>query len=76
MQSVSSTRESLNFQVAAKERQCFFENIEGSSPSRVIDVFVHSGGNIEVIHSIHGPLEYKDIIHVRSICLYGMKEKQ
>jgi hypothetical protein len=34
------------------------------SPSRSIEVFAYSGGDAAITLTIHGPLEYKDMINV------------
>lgn len=69
MQSQSTfTRESLNFLLHAQERQCFYEDITLDSPTRVVDVFIHSAtGDMSVLLGIYGPLDYKDLVHVRHI---------
>lgn len=59
--------DSLNFVLAPKTRQCFFENFEATSPTRTIEAFVQSGGNADVWLTIHGPLglqEIRDVIHI------------
>jgi hypothetical protein len=61
---VPTTHESLNFHLPAKERRCFFENIEKDSLKRNIIVFVQDGGDMDVLLTTHGPLEYQQAIHV------------
>ncbi len=53
--------DSLNFVLPPKTRQCFYENFETSSPSRTVEAFVQSGGNADVLLTIHGPLSLEEI---------------
>ena len=59
--------DSLNFVLAPKTRQCFFENFEATSPTRTIEAFVQSGGNADVWLTIHGPLGLQEIREVIQI---------
>lgn len=53
--------DSLNFVLQPKTRECFYENFDSNSPSRTIEAFVQSGGNADVLLTIHGPLTLDDI---------------
>ena len=59
--SSSAFHDSLNFVLQPKTRQCFYENFEASSPFRTVETFVQSGGNSDVLLTVHGPLELDDI---------------
>ena len=63
--------DSLNFVLAPRTRQCFFENFEATSPTRTIEAFVQSGGNADVWLTIHGPLGLQEIRDVNYI-LYNI----
>lgn len=59
-----ATFESYNFVLLAKKRECFFEEFK-SETSRKIEAFVLTGGNLDVVLNIYGPLKYEDIIKVQ-----------
>lgn len=61
----SAFHDSLNFVLQPKSRECFYENFDSNSPSRTIEAFVQSGGNADVVLTIHGPLTLDDI---RTVC--------
>lgn len=58
------TRENLNFQLPARQRSCYYEDIALESPTRTVEVFSHSSADLEILLAIYGPLNYKDVIHV------------
>lgn len=59
------THESINFKLNARERSCFYDDINLDVPGRTIEVFAHSDNtDVAVLLSIHGPLKYEDILHV------------
>jgi hypothetical protein len=64
MEVITSLHESLNFKILPKQRQCFYENFVMEAPTRSIEVFAYSGGDAAITLTIHGPLEYKDMINV------------
>lgn len=64
--SSNAFHDSLNFVLAPKTRQCFYENFEATSPTRTIEAFVQSGGNADVWLTIHGPLDLQEIRDVSS----------
>ena len=43
----------------------FFEDFDSNFLSRTIEAFVQAGGNLDVLLTIHGPLELDDIRTVR-----------
>ncbi len=59
-----TTHESLNFLLPAKERRCFYENIEKDNLKRNIVVFVQDGGDMDILLTSHGPLDYQQAVHV------------
>ena len=59
--------DSMNFVLPAGQRECFYEDFDKNSPTKTIDVFVSSGGNLDIILTVHGPLELDDI---RKVCAY------
>jgi hypothetical protein len=62
---VAPIYETLNFEVKPGQRSCFYDTVDLDVPGRNIEVFVHSPGDIEVLLTIHGPLKYEDMIHVK-----------
>ena len=72
---INAFHDSLNFVLQPKARQCFYENFDSSSPTRTLEAFVQSGGNADVLLTIHGPLTLDDIravsinYHIPSITL-------
>lgn len=60
-----ATHESFNFILPAQKRECFFEDYKTDSKGRKIEVFVLSGGNLDVLLTIHGPLSEEDVIKVQ-----------
>jgi hypothetical protein len=58
-----ATFESYNFVLSAKKRECFFEEYKSDS-SRKIEAFVLTGGNLDVVLNIYGPLQYDEIVKV------------
>ncbi len=65
MEVITSLHDSLNFKLAPKQRQCFYENFNMEAPTRTVEVFAYTGGDASVLMTIHGPLEYKDFVNVR-----------
>lgn len=59
-----ATHESFNFILPAQKRECFFEDFKTESKGRKIEAFVLSGGNLDVLLTIHGPLTDDDVIAV------------
>ena len=62
---ISSVHDSLNFILPPRVRECFFEDFDKNSPTRTIEAFVQSGGNLDIILSVHGPLDLDEIRLVR-----------
>jgi hypothetical protein len=61
---LAATYESLNFELPAQQRRCFFENIHQNELKRKVVVFVQEGGDMEVLFTIHGPLEASEAAKV------------
>lgn len=59
----SAISETFNFVIPAKSRECFFQEFEASTGKK-IDAFVLSGGTLDILLTIHGPLNEKDIYNV------------
>lgn len=53
--------ESYNFPVLPASRSCFYEDFEESTPVKLIDVFVESGGSLDIYLTVHGPLSLENI---------------
>lgn len=58
--------ESWNFVIPAKKRECVFQDLAESEAtnkiaSQRVEVFVQSGGNLDVLLTIHGPLEMSSV---------------
>ena len=62
-----AVHDSLNFVLAPLKRECFFEDFDKNSPTRTIEAFVKSGGNLDVTLSVHGPLDLDEIRLVSAI---------
>ena len=56
-----AVHDSLNFVLDAQKRACFFEDFDSNTPTRTIEAFVLSGGNVDVLLTIHGPLSLAEI---------------
>lgn len=61
---VQASHESFNFILPAQKRECFFEDYKSDSKGRKIEAFVLSGGNLDVLLTIHGPLSNDEVIQV------------
>lgn len=46
-------------------RQCFFEDFNKVTPARSLEAFVQTGGDVDVMLTIYGPLELEEIRNVR-----------
>lgn len=66
-----TTHESLNFHLPAKERRCFYEKFERDNLKRNIVVFVQDGGDMDVLLTSHGPLEYEQAVSVSKNSRFG-----
>ena len=69
-QIVVAVHDSLNFILPPMKRDCFFEDFDTSSPTRTIEAFVQSGGNVHVFLTVHGPLtldEIRKVINYRNL---------
>jgi len=53
---VSAMHESFNFALKPAARACFYEDFEENTPVKLVDVFVESGGSLDVVLTVHGPL--------------------
>ena len=67
-----ATHESFNFILPAQKRECFFEDYKTDSKGRKIEAFVLSGGNLDILLTIHGPLSDDEVIKVRRSDHCGM----
>lgn len=56
-----SVHDSMNFVLQPMKRECFFEDFDKNSPARTVEAFVQSGGNLDVMLTVHGPLELDEI---------------
>lgn len=59
--SVDSVHDSLNLVVLPKSRQCFYADFMKDSPSHTVELFVQSGGNLDLNLQIHGPLTIDEV---------------
>lgn len=61
---ISALHESFNTVVPAKQRECFFEDVAPADVSQAynIEIFLESGGNLDITFTIHGPLSTAEII--------------
>lgn len=48
--------ESYNFALAPAKRICFYEDFDDNTPLKIMEVFVESGGSLDVLLTVHGPL--------------------
>jgi hypothetical protein len=64
-----ATFESYNFVLSAKKRECFFEEFKSTESSTKIEAFVLTGGNLDVVLNVYGPLQYEDIVKVVVDCV-------
>jgi hypothetical protein len=55
------SHESLNFDIPAGQRTCFYEEMAPGNV-RKVQVFVLAGGDMQVTLNVHGPLEEGDIL--------------
>jgi len=53
----NAVHDSYNFILAPMKRECFFEDFDKNTPARTVEAFVQSGGNLDVLLTIHGPLD-------------------
>ena len=58
---VSAMHESYNFALPPAARSCFYEDFEEATPVKLIDIFVESGGSLDVILTVHGPLTLEQV---------------
>ena len=57
----SAVHDSLNFVLAPQKRECFFEDFEMNTPAHTVEAFVQSGGNLDIMLTVHGPLDLEDV---------------
>jgi hypothetical protein len=64
--SISAIHESFNFVVPPQKRECFFEEITKEqvmdSATYKAEVFLESGGNVDITLTFHGPLELSEVL--------------
>ena len=48
--------ESNNFHLLPAKRWCFYEDFDHNTPLKIIEVFVESGGSLDILLTVHGPL--------------------
>ena len=58
---VSAMHESFNFALPPAARSCFYEDFDANTPMKLVDVFVESGGSLDVVLSVHGPLTLNQV---------------
>jgi hypothetical protein len=61
-----SFHDSLNFIVAPRAKQCFYEDFPDTGATKTIDVFVQSGGKNAIELEVSGPLSLTDVKAVRN----------
>lgn len=61
----SAVHDSFNFELLPMRRECFFEDFDKNTPVKTVEAFVQSGGNLDVLLTMHGPLDLADIRSVR-----------
>jgi hypothetical protein len=61
------THENLKFILPPQQRSCFYEDISLDNPTRTVEIFIHSAGDMEVLLAIYGPMDYQTLVHVRII---------
>lgn len=63
---ISALHESFNFIVPPQKRECFFEEVtkEQVMDSAIykVEVFLESGGNVDITLTFHGPLELSEVM--------------
>ncbi len=64
---VESIFETFNFVIPAQKRECFYEELKSQSPAQNIEAFVLSGGSLDILFTIHGPLKYEEVINVSNM---------
>jgi hypothetical protein len=64
---INCVHDSLNFLLAPRTRQCFYEDFDSNSPAKTLEAFVQSGGDLDVKVVVHGPLELDEM---RSVSLF------
>lgn len=68
---VIGVHDSFNFELLPMKRECFFEDFNLNTPVKTVEAFVQSGGNLDVVLTIHGPLDLADIRSVRAEFLHA-----
>lgn len=58
--SVLAIHESMNFELGPSKRECFYEEV-GINEEREIEVFVNSGGFLDITIFIYGPLPLEEV---------------
>lgn len=61
--------ESFNFIIPSSKRSCFYQELERNSPAYKVEVFLLSGGSLDIFLTFHGPLIESDIMNVK-LCIY------
>lgn len=59
--STVAVHDSLNLVVSPKSRECFYADFLKDSPSHTVEIFVQSGGNLDITLQIYGPLTVGEI---------------
>ena len=57
----NALHDSYNFALPAMERRCFYEDFDKSTPVKLLEVFVMSGGSLNVLLTVHGPLSLDEV---------------
>lgn len=57
----AAIRDSLNFVLGPGKRECYFEDFDSSNPTRTIESFIQSVGDIDVLLTLHGPLSLDEV---------------
>jgi hypothetical protein len=58
---INGMHESSNFALPPAKRWCFYEDFDDNTPLKVVEVFVESGGSLDVLLSVHGPLSLQQV---------------
>ena len=69
---VTAFHESMNFVLKPQKRECFYEHFIADSPVYKVEAFVLSGGNLDVLLTIHGPLSKDEEMEVAILSLLAL----
>jgi hypothetical protein len=61
MSAIMAIHESMNFILHPSKRECFYDDLSTVNEERAIDIFVNSGGFLDIMFYIYGPLTVEEI---------------